>query len=260
MKKILITGGASGIGYEMSKHWAEAGYHILWASLVQKEIDTAIENLKAEVGSLAINALTIDLSTPTAAKDVYKWVKDNGWEIDVLINNVGFGTAGYVQSIPMEDEVNMIELNVLSTYKITRFFMTDMLARDAGTIINISSISSFTPVPRLTTYAATKAFIKNFSLGLHQELKWQKSNVSIITVFPAAISDTRFKDRIPKMKTFNGLVTTNSKEVAKDIWNGFKSKKHFIVTGRKMRWVHRFDFLIPDFIKIYFIKKETTIL
>lgn len=259
MKTVLITGGSSGIGFEMSKHWAKAGYHILWASIFQEEIDSAKLNLESIENRVTIDSIAVDLSTETGAQTVYDWVKSKGWQIDVLINNAGFGTTGFLDSISKEKEVNMIQLNVLNLYKMTRLFLPDMRKRNAGTIINISSLSAFMEIPRMTTYASTKAFVKHFSLGLYHELKWQNSKVKVITVFPAAIKDTPFKDHIPDIKTFEGLAVTTAKEVAGDVWKAFEQNKHYVLTGRKFRWIKRFDFLVPDFVKLYFIRKETEI-
>ena len=180
-----------------------------------------------------------DLSLPESAQEVFNWAT-NFTSIEVLINNAGFGTYGFQQEINIEKELSMIKLHVLSFYKMTRLFLNDMLVRKKGTIINISSIAAFQPVARMNTYASTKAFVYQFSRGLEEEFRLQKSKVKVMTVCPAAIADTPFKNSINPIKTYHGLATTTAKEVGLDVWNGFQKGKTFIVSGRKMRILNSF--------------------
>ena len=183
MKTVLITGGSSGIGYEMSKHFAKDGYCLLWVAKPPEELSQAKAKLESEIPDVKIHILAKDLTDAQAPQQVYEWAKQIG-EVDVLINNAGFGTHGFLQNIPIEKELAMIQLNVVALYLLTRLFLDDMLQKNAGTIINISSNSSFQPVARMNTYASTKAFVKHFSRGLQEELGLQKSKVKILTVCP----------------------------------------------------------------------------
>jgi len=259
MKKVLITGGSSGIGFEMSKYFALHQYEILWVSLFQKELEKATIDLQKEVPSVKISHIAIDLSNNEAAKQVYDWVNSTHGAIDVLINNAGFGTYGFVNEIDMEKELKMIQCNAVSLYALTRLFLKDMVAKNEGQIINISSNSSFQPVPRMVTYASTKAFVKHFSRGLSEELKMMNSKVKVMTVCPSAIADTPFKKQagMSNVKTFNGLAFTTQKEVAEDIWKGFKRKKDFVVSGWRMRILYFISPLIPYRVTQFLTKKET---
>lgn len=259
MKKVLITGGSSGIGLEMSRHFASNGYELLWASLFEKELLEAKEKMQVDFPNLKISHLAIDLSNNESPKLIYDWCKKNHREIDVLINNAGFGTYGYVNENDMEKELKMIQCNAVSLYTLTRLFLKDMVARDKGQIINISSNSSFQPVPRMCTYASTKAFVTHFSRGLTEELKMMNSKVKVLTVCPSAIQDTPFKSHegMDKVKTFNGLAYTTSKEVGADVWKAFSKKKDFVVIGWKMRILYFISPLIPYGVTQFLTKKET---
>lgn len=259
MNTILITGGSSGIGYEMSRHFAQAGYRLLWVSKPEAELRESKARLVDSQPGVEIHTLALDLTIPTAAATVWEWTQENKWTVDVLINNAGIGAYGYVAEIPEEKEMTMIELNVLNVYRLTRIFLKAMRKRDAGTIINISSNSSFQPVPRLTTYASTKAFITHFTRGLHEEMKLMKSNVRIMCVCPAAIVDTAFKAAasMEGVKTFKGLAYTTAEEVAADVWQGFQRGKSFVVSGQKMRWLYAIRNLVPWRLEQYLVQKET---
>ena len=138
---VLITGGSSGIGYTISRHFAADGYRILWVSLLEQELREAREKLQSEYPDCEVQLLTQDLSEENGAQIVYDWCKAHQYQVDVLINNAGFGTFGFLQDISEERELAMIQLNVLNLYKMCRRFLPDMLQRNAGTIINISSNS-----------------------------------------------------------------------------------------------------------------------
>lgn len=261
-KSVLITGGSSGLGFALSKIFAKNNFDIYWVSLYEEEMDSAKKMLQEEFPNIKIEYKQKDLSDINAAVEIHQWMKRKNKKIDILINNAGFGTYGLIQKIDIEKELKMIQLNVLNLYQMTRLFLDDMIAYDSGTIINISSNSSFQPVPNMSTYAATKAFVTNLSRSISEELKYKNSKVSLITVCPSAIKDTNFKKeaKMEKVKTFSGLATTTVEEVAKDIWNGYQSKKAFIVTGRKMRLLYAIRNLIPFRIQQYMIRKETALI
>jgi len=257
-KTVLITGGSSGVGYAISKHFANAGYHIVWVSLLKNEIEVSKKQLEEAFSGIRIDTLVQDLTLPEAPQKVYDWVQENRWKVDVVINNAGFGVYGFTNNINMDKELNMINLNLVCVYKMTRLFLKDMVEQNEGTIINISSNSSFQPTPKLNTYGATKAFVKHFTRSINEEMKMNNKKVNLICVCPAGIKDTKFRKtcEMDYLKTFDGLATTTVKEVAKDVWKGFTRGKSFIVTGRKMRWLYRISGLVPYGITQMLVRRE----
>jgi short-subunit dehydrogenase len=257
-KIALITGGSSGIGFTISRYFAREGYTLLWVSLLEDELQESKAKLQSEYKQCDIHTLSLDLSREDSADKVYQWVNENAWQVEVVINNAGFGVFGFVQENDPARELQMIQLNVLNLYKLTRLFLDEMLKRNQGTIINIASNSAFTPAPKLAVYSATKAFVNHFTRALHEELKMQKSKVRVISVCPAAISNTNFKttNQMAKVRTFNGLATTTAEEVARDVWRGFTRGKNFVVTGWKMRFLYAISDFVPYDIQQFIVRQE----
>jgi len=258
MKNILITGGSSGIGFEMSKIFAKQGFRIFWVAISEKEVIKAKQELSKVLPNTVIIYLIQDLSQPDAAQNVFNWIKTKKTNLDVFINNAGYGLYGMSYDLPVEKELNMIDLNMITLYKLTRLFLPNMMKRDSGTIINISSNTSFQPVPQMALYAATKAFVSHYSQALNEELKMSGSNVKVITVCPAAIKDTRFKKaaNMENIKTFEGLVATDKREVARDVWNAYKNNKAYVMSGTKLRRLYPIVKLLPKSILKLLLKNE----
>jgi len=258
MKNILITGGSSGIGFEMSKIFAAQDFRIFWVTISEEEVLREEKALLALFPNLEISYLIQDLSQADAAKNVFDWFQSKNTPLDVLINNAGYALYGMSHNLAIEKELNMLELNVTTLFKLTRLFLADMMKSDSGTIINISSNTSFQPVPKMALYAATKAFVSHYSQALNEELKMSNSNVKIITVCPSAIKDTNFKKaaNMGNIKTFDGLTATNKKEVAKDVWNAYKNNKTYIMSGSKLRLIYPVIKLVPKSIIKVLLKNE----
>lgn len=258
-KTALITGGSSGLGYALSRHFARAGYRLLWVSKPADELSASKDSFLAELPDSEIHTLSKDLTVDTGAQEVMAWVKENQWAVDVLVNNAGIGNGGYLHETQWDREKAIMQLNMLNVYNMTRIFLEEMIRKDAGSIINISSNSSLQPVARMITYASSKAFVKHFTQGLQEEMRLLKSNVHIMCVCPAAIKDTPFKiaAETADMRTFKGLATIGVETVAKDIWKGFQKKKKLVISGPAMRFLYSIRHLVPFRLKMAIVNSET---
>ncbi len=244
---VLITGGSSGIGFELAKLFAKDSYNLFLVSKPPQELAQAVAYFKEHFPETKIYTLAQDLSIQGSAAKVYEFTQTQALSIEVLINNAGVGTYGFLDSIDIAKEISMLNLNVLTLYHLTRLFLADMLAKNHGQIINIASVAAFQPNATLATYGASKSFVYSFSRALSQELKESGSAVKLLTVCPPATRKTAFQKRagMEKTNTFEGFGTLDVEVVAEDAYKAFKNGKEFIIPGRGLRLLSMFVNRLP---------------
>jgi hypothetical protein len=255
----LITGGSSGIGLALSHRLAARGWRLLWVSLDEGELASAGESVRHATPGATIETLALDLGEPGAAARVLQWAQGQGG-VELLINNAGFGVYGPSRELAVEAEAKMIAVNAGSLHALTRAFLKPMEEAGAGTIVNIASNSAFTPSPNLAVYAATKAFVKHYSEALTDELEQAGSPVRVMTVCPAAVSDTPFKTRahMDQVRTFTSFTATTADEVARDILKGLDQNKRFVLSGAAMRRAMILLKLSPAPVLRWMTRRETS--
>lgn len=183
--KILITGASSGIGLSMAKYLSNLGHDLYVVSRNKQKLDKIYKNFKTKVVTLEY-----DLSISDNCYKLYnKLKKDN---IDILINNAGFGDSGNFSETSLAKELNMIDVNIKAYHILTKLFLRDFVKRNYGRILNVASMAGFMPGPYMSCYYATKAYILNLSLGIAEELRQMNSNVSISIFCPGPV-ETNFE-------------------------------------------------------------------
>lgn len=167
-KKVLITGASSGIGKEFAKIYAQRKYDLI---LVSRDIDK-LERLKAELSSNSAASIEICALDLTDSNDVQKLINcAENQDIDIVINNAGVGVYGEFIENDIQKVDAMNRLNMTALVELTYFFAQKMAQRGSGKILNIASTAAFQPIPKFAVYAASKAFVLNFTEALHVELK-----------------------------------------------------------------------------------------
>jgi uncharacterized protein len=167
--RVLITGASSGIGAEFAKLFAANGYDLILVARREDRLNALRDELKT--GGADVVVIAKDLALKTAAKSLHQDVKSSNLTVDVLVNNAGVAYGGAFTAMDAEAVPRMVLLNAATLASLTRLFVTDMVARGSGRILNISSLSAFQAVPSMTLYAATKAFVLSFTEGLAEELR-----------------------------------------------------------------------------------------
>ncbi|MGV3587506.1 MAG: SDR family NAD(P)-dependent oxidoreductase [Adhaeribacter sp.] len=186
---VLITGASSGIGYELARCFARDHFEIIMVAHHEKKLREAAEQLQQEFQHVNIHNLAADLTRDDAPQKVYAEVQRNGWQVDVLVNNAGFGEYGPFSESDLKKELAMIHLNVIALVHLTKLFLPPILRLQRGKILQVGSVASFMPAPLQSVYGATKAFILSFSEALQEELK--ETGVTVTVLCPPA-TDTNF--------------------------------------------------------------------
>ena len=222
--KALITGAGSGIGRDMAIYLAEKGYDLILVGRDKQRLEELQNSLK--VNSQIIIA---DLANETKAKEVYVMMKNEN--IDVLINNAGFGAFGLFHEIDLNNEMDMINTNVIAVHLLTKLFLRDMVKRDSGYILNVASSAAFGPGPLMATYYATKAYVNNLTEAINEELKREGSKVVVCSLCPGPV-DTNFNN---VAGVHFGVKAMNSNDVAHYAIDQMFKKKVVIIPGFKMK-------------------------
>lgn len=183
--RALITGASSGIGYSMAKYLASKNIDLI---LVARRKNRLLE-LKKEFKNIDIDIIPLDLSIEDNLELLVNSTIDK--DIDILINNAGFGLFGTFDSTDLETEMKMIDVNIRAVHYLTKSFLKKFIREDKGYILNVASSAGFMAGPKLSTYYATKNYCLRLSEAIYQELKEKKSNVHISVLCPGPV-DTEF--------------------------------------------------------------------
>lgn len=222
--KALITGATSGIGRDMAVLLAKQGIDLIIASRDTKKMKQLAKRLPVNV-----KIVTVDLSKAEDCYYLYHETKSEN--IDILINNAGFGAFGHSWEVPLETELNMIDLNIRAVHILTKLFLADFRARDDGYILNVASSAGFLAGPLMSTYYATKSYVLRFTEALHEELRRAGSNVKISALCPGHV-ETGFDQRANVKHSIGGLT---SQKVAKIGLNGMFRGDVVILPGLLMK-------------------------
>jgi len=171
--------------------------------------------------------IVLDLIAPDAPARLFEETKKRDLEIDMLINNAGFGSMGNFAQLDPEREVEMVELNVRALVDLTHRFLIPMRERKQGCIINVASTAGFQPVPFMATYAATKAFVLSFSEALSEENR--RHGVQVIALCPGVTETNFFEAAQMERPPMRGIQT--AEEVVDTALRGLKRHKSSIISG-----------------------------
>ncbi|MBI3790299.1 MAG: SDR family oxidoreductase [Gemmatimonadetes bacterium] len=165
----LVTGASMGIGVDLATVLAERGHDLILVARSAEKLQAVADRLSKAHGVTA-HVLVADLAGSAGADAVADQVAARGWQVDVLINNAGYGLFGPLTETDAADELQMIELNVTALYRLTKRLLPGMVARRRGWIMNVASTAAFFSGPFMAVYYATKNFVLSFSEGLAEEL------------------------------------------------------------------------------------------
>lgn len=220
--KVLITGASSGIGKEMTKILAQKYDELV---LVAKDYEK-LKKLKQELENFTnVKIVALDLSKKENCLKLYNENKD----IDLLINNAGFGDTDWFYKTDLDKDLMMINTNIVAYHILTKLYLKDMIKKDKGQILNVASMAGFSPGPLMATYYATKAYIVSLSESIKEELNQKKSHVKISILCPGPVATNFEKVANVEFK----MKEMSSSEVASYALNNLD--KFYIVPGIKFK-------------------------
>lgn len=226
MNTTLITGASSGIGAAFARKLAGRGRNVLLVARAEDKL-IALCNELGRLTSIRAQYLALDLKQPNAAAQLFEETKKRELEIDMLINNAGFGSMGDFVRVDLEHELEMIQLNVRAVVDLTHRFLRPMRERKHGTIINVASTAGFQAVPYMATYAASKAFVLSFSEAIAEENRLH--GIHVMALCPGVTETNFFEasniDR-PPMRTIH-----TPEEVVDAALRGLARHKTVVISG-----------------------------
>ncbi|MEX6689788.1 SDR family oxidoreductase [Danxiaibacter flavus] len=232
-KYALITGATSGFGYEFSKLFARDGYNLVLVARSKERLDEVTVEIKNKFG-VEVTPFECDLFEKDCAKKVYDKVTEMGININALVNDAGQGEWGRFVDIDLQRMLDIIQLNISSLVSLTWYFLKDMVTRNEGRILQVASEAGKTPMPLLSVYAATKAFLLSFTASLANELK--DTDVVVTALLPGA-SDTDFfhKAHAEDTVAYKEQELQDPADVAKDGYEALMRGEDRVISGGKTK-------------------------
>lgn len=235
--RALITGASSGIGRDMARVLGKRGYNLVLVARDEKKLNDLAEELK-KINDIKVEVISMDLSIEENCKELHKCVSD----VDILINNAGFGDCGDFTKTDLDKDLRMIKTNIIAYHILTKLYLTDMKAKNSGKILNVASIAGFMPGPLMATYYSTKAYVVRLSESIREELKKENSNVDISILCPG-----------PVKTNFNSVanVKFNMREAESSVVAGYAIKKllknkFYIIPGLDVKLGIFLSHLVPS--------------
>ena len=226
MNTTLITGASSGIGAAFARKLAARGRNVFLVARSEDKL-IALCNELGRLTSIRAQYLALDLRHPDAGAQLFEETKKRELEIDMLINNAGFGSMGDFVKLDLNHELEMIQLNISALVELTQRFLGPMRDRNRGTIINVASTAGFQAVPYMATYAATKAFVLSFSEALWEENR--AHGVHVMALCPG-VTETNFFEAAgidrPPMRTIQ-----TPEEVVETALRALPREKPTVISG-----------------------------
>jgi len=177
----LITGASSGIGEEFARQLAAGGYGVILVARRKERLEQLASEL-AEKHAVHAEALAADLSAPDGLEAVKQRLATG--DVDYLVNNAGFATLGEFANLPLERELDELDLNIKALVSLTHCALGPMIEKRRGTIINVASLGAFQPCPNMATYVGTKAFVLHFTESVHEEARQHGVTVTCLCPGP----------------------------------------------------------------------------
>ena len=239
----VITGASSGIGEEFARQLASRGYDVVLVARRIDRLNTLAGKLR-EVHQVECVAVEADLANPEERDRLCDALEADKGRMEILVNNAGFGTHGFFHETDLQRELEMINVNCAAPVHLTKRFLPWMLERKKGYVLNVASLSAFTPGPVMAMYFATKAFLLSFSEALWEECR--DTGVNVLALCPGPVK-TEFQGSAgisPKARS-SGTAPLPVERVVDDALRGLFDGKRVVIPGYQARLAATLSKIMP---------------
>jgi uncharacterized protein len=228
-KTALITGSASGIGYELACIFASKNYNLVLVDRNELKLQEIAVEFQ-EKFKLIIKTIVKDLSISTSPEEIFTELQQAGIKVHVLVNNAGFGTYGLFNETHLNTELEMLQVNLVCLTHLTKLFLKDMVKEGKGKILNVSSAAAFQPGPLMAVYFATKAYVLSFSEAIANEL--EGTGVTVTVLCPGStISAFHERTGMADSKLVKGQKMMDAQTVAQIGYDALMRGKTIVIPG-----------------------------
>lgn len=229
MATALITGASGGIGYELAKLFAQDRHNLVLLARSGEKLARFAGDLEWKYG-ISVKSIALDLTDPGAPQALFEQITTAGIHIEMLVNNAGYGVLGEFSKVSVEETLGQIQLNVTALTSLTKVFLTPMIERRSGKVLNVASTAGFQPGPMMAVYYATKAYVISFSEAIANELTG--SGITVTCLCPGA-TDTGFQGRAGTANSilFKKLRPMDARTVARDGYSGMMAGRTLVISG-----------------------------
>jgi short-subunit dehydrogenase len=227
----LVTGASAGIGVDLAECFARDGYDLILAARSEGAL-TEVANRLASAHGVKATAIAVDLGAHGGGSTLANAIAQRGLNVDVVVNNAGYGHAGALTSSDLQTQLGMIDLNVRALVELTYIYWDRMLANKRGGVLNVASTAAFQPGPLMANYYASKAYVLSFSEAMWEEARGTGVHVSCLCPGPTV---SKFRERAGTGKTrlAQASKAMESMPVARAGYEAWKRNKRVIVTGSR---------------------------
>lgn len=224
----LVTGASRGIGYELAKLFANDGYDVVLVARSQDQLEDVAAELERTNGIKA-TVISMDLSVPGAAEELYDAVTQKDIQVDALVNNAGISIYGHFCDTDFERERALLHLNVTAVSQLTKLFATSMCDRDGGQILNVSSMAGVWPMPKQAVYGATKSYVHSLSVALANELA--DDDITVTLLAPRGTDTAILEKGGMENSAFSEKDLLDPQAVAQSGYEGLQQGETIVVPG-----------------------------
>ncbi|MEL6460385.1 MAG: SDR family oxidoreductase [Cyanobacteria bacterium J06641_2] len=229
MSTALITGASKGIGKCFAEKLAAKNTNLIIVARSEDKLNALAQQLQQQY-NIQVEVIVKDLSQTSAPQEVFDIIQAKGMNVDVLINNAGFGDYGEFVTTDCDRQIEMIQLNNIALVALTHKFLPQMRERGSGSIINIASIAAYQPLPYVSVYAATKAFVRSFSEALWAENR--QYGIKVLVVSPGPTETNFFQEaKFPPALARNAKSMSTPEEVVEESFKALEDGNAAVVVG-----------------------------